>query len=132
MTVERQIAMAELAGSSGVISGDVAVTAQAIAVGDQSLQTDGTAWRQAWVLMPTSALPCGSHRERVEQSRYTPELSTADEAISHRRIASDDGVGVARAVAADVIKGDIQIGNTRTARIRSRYPSASPPPRQPP
>lgn len=47
--------MAELAHAAGVIGGNMALAAQPVAVGHQTLQSNGAAGGMVWVEMPTSA-----------------------------------------------------------------------------
>ena len=106
--------MAELAHTAGVIGGDMALTAQPVAVGNQTLQPNGAPGGHG--LGGDAYLGAEAVAEAIGKAGGAIEVDAgavyrSQEAVGQRGIPGADGIGVALAVAGDVIEGCLQIGD---------------------
>ena len=106
--------MAELAHAAGVIGGDMALTAQPVAIGHQTLQPNGAAGGHG--LGGDAHLCAKAVAEAIGEAGRAVEVDPgavyrSQEAVGRGGSSGADRVGVARAVAGDVLEGGIQIGH---------------------
>ena len=106
--------MGEQAGPTGVIAGDMAIAAQQVAVGDQTLQAHRSAGGQG--LGADSHLGAEAVAVAIGEAGGAIPVNAGavdrfQEAFGHAVVVGADGVGVAGAVAGDMGEGGVQVGD---------------------